>query len=333
MQFPSSEKQLVILKETIVKVARSSDQEERVLHVFDAFKALGFNRECRYRVAVINKDRTRLEIRYALGMDGLTQSNKVSYTVSNSLHAEVLGSNQSQIFNLTETRLVSKGFGMSTRIQSFLSIPLFNKGITIGVLSIDSPSKNSFNHEDLVVLEPLAALLGTVIISNSDEGQRDEDVISVISRFRKLQVLVLGKDNGPELGRLHSICSVLATLGYKPVLVKDHPDIPELSNEEKVRVFADHSRFVIIENSFPAGQIAEIKMCSTNRIVTAAVRERGLGSSYMVTDYFKDYEFMEEFEYLNVEALSETLKEAVSWAELQIQTRADYYNNLYPWRK
>ncbi len=49
-------------------------------------------------------------------------------------------------------------------------------------------------------------------------------------------------DYDPELERLSLISKVLTGLGYEPALVKEHPDIPELSNEEKVRVFAVTTR-------------------------------------------------------------------------------------------
>jgi len=95
------------------------------------------------------------------------------------------------------------------------------------------------------------------------------------------------------------------------VFAKRAPDIPEMSNEEKVRVLADTSRFVVLENSFPAGQIAELKMCATNRIITASIRQSGKGSSWMVGDYSKDFDFINEFEY---DGSLSSLKTAISHA-------------------
>lgn len=162
----------------------------------------------------------------------------------------------------------------------------------------------------------------------------DNDVMSSIRRFKQKQVLVLGKDTGSEYQYLVNICKSLQSQGYSPLLVKDHRDLPELSNEEKVRVLADMSRFVILENTFPAGQIAECKICSTNRIICAALRQRGKGSSFMVTDYFKDFDFMAEFEYEDTpESLSEAVRAAIKWAEQKTAERIEYYNSRYPWRK
>ena len=115
--------------------------------------------------------------------------------------------------------------------------------------------------------------------------------------------------------------------------MKEHPDIPELSNEDKVRTFAGLCRFVLIENSYPAGQIVECKICSTNRIVTASIRQDGVGSSFMVTDYFRDFDFMKEFVYASsTGSLSEAVGQAVDWAEKKIGERREYFDSVYPWR-
>jgi hypothetical protein len=144
---------------------------------------------------------------------------------------------------------------------------------------------------------------------------------------------VLGKDTGEELNRILVIRDIIGTHGYEGILVKEHPDIPELSNEDKVRTFAGLCRFVFIENTFPAGQIVECKICSTNRIVTAALREEGQGSSFMVTDYFKDFDFMKEFIYrMNGKSLAEVVGRALTWAEKKSEERREYFDSLYPWR-
>ena len=74
-------------------------------------------------------------------------------------------------------------------------------------------------------------------------------------------------------------------------------------------------------------------MCATNRIITASMRESGKGSSYMVTDYFKDFDFIKEFEYKDSVSIREPLERALNWAELKLQERREYYNSLYPWRQ
>lgn len=218
---------------------------------------------------------------------------------------------------------------ISSVIRSELGIPIIKFGEVIAIFGMESEEQNAFCENINEILQPFCSLISMTL------GSQDvnPDFIDTISRFREKQILILGKDTGDELERLMNIKSLLKTRGYEPLLVKDHPDIPELSNEEKVRLFADTSRFVILENSFPAGQIAEIKMCATNRIITASMRESGKGSSYMVTDYFKDFDFIKEFEYKDSVSIREPLERALNWAELKLQERREYYNSLYPWRQ
>ncbi len=155
-----------------------------------------------------------------------------------------------------------------------------------------------------------------------------------LQRSRLSTLLVLGKDTPPEVEWLRTIVRHLRDSGYKPVLVKELPDVEEMSNEDKVRSFADASRFVVLENTFPAGQIAECKILSTNRIVTAFLRQEGAGSSYMVTDYHQDFDFMEEFTYQadDPESLRLALRRACDWAEQKIAQRREFFNERYPWR-
>lgn len=196
-------------------------------------------------------------------------------------------------------------------LESFLAMPIFKHNDVIGVFNISSTKAYALSEKDIQTLQPFCSLLSFALDLRSQTPQTN--LVDVIKRFREKQILVLGKDDGPEIERLHAIRDCVHSAGYQPLLVKDYPDIPELSNEEKVRVFADASRFVILENTFPAGQIAELKMCATNRIVTAALRERGKGSSFMVTDYFKDFDFIKEFEYRDPGSLNPAVESALKW--------------------
>jgi len=156
----------------------------------------------------------------------------------------------------------------------------------------------------------------------------------VIARIKENTVLVLGKDTGKELKVLHKIQQILHSLNYKSILVKDLDDIPSQCNEEKVRLCAQLTEFTILENSYPAGQIAELsKICSTSRIVTATLRDENKGSSYMVTDYDIDYNHIKEFKYKNTNDLEIKVKLAIKWAESYIKSKIVNYNKIYPWRK
>ena len=160
-----------------------------------------------------------------------------------------------------------------------------------------------------------------------------EELIQYLKKFKEKTVLILGKDTGKELKILRSIQTTLKELGYTGIIVKDFDDIPQQSNEEKVRLMASASRFVILENSYPAGQIAELsKICSTSRTITATLREDGKGSSFMVTDYDIDYNHIKEFNYSVIKDLKDIVTQAVDWAEIKIEERINHYNKIYPWR-
>ncbi|MBN2561990.1 MAG: PocR ligand-binding domain-containing protein [Phycisphaerae bacterium] len=174
------------------------------------------------------------------------------------------------------------------------------------------------------------------------KGVTPEDLISemsIIDWFRLVKqrtVLVLGKDTGDGLDLLREIQDLLSRRDYRPMLVKDHGDIDSMSNEQKVMAIAYASRFAVIENSYPAGQIDECRLCAMNRIVTATLRQEGKGSSFLVTDYDIDFPFMREFVYepsSRGRALPVVLSRAVRWAEATLQKRQEFFRKLYPWRR
>jgi hypothetical protein len=323
MRLPSAKKQLAILSEAVDKLAQWPDEEKKVEVIFDAFEKLGLSGDIRYRISVLVAEKNVLSMKYLRGNYGGLNLQGARYNLS--------GSEAVKSAVEKESPVTADAQSLEQKPQSMMVLPLIANGKVIGVLSFDSLIERDFSEAIARVLIPYAYLL-SINLNIATPTNQQADVISYISQSRKKQVLILGKDTGEELQRLIDICDLTREFGYEPLLVKDYPDIPELSNEEKVRVFADASRFVILENSFPAGQIAELKMCSTNRIVTASLREKGKGSSFMVTDYFKDYDFMEEFVY-ELDSIQLILKKALDWAEKKIQERIHYYDNLYPWRK
>lgn len=249
----------------------------------------------------------------------------LKYSIPNSITANVASTG----ISANTTWEMSSQPGDRPLFRSLLAAPIGLGSTVRGVLSIDSTSTGAFSDDDLPLLEPYLALLEQPI----SKGVPADDIHKTLSRMRAKQVLVLGKDAGDEYRYMLAVANSLKTRGYKPLLVKEFPDFRELSNEDKVRVFADVSRFVMIENSFAAGQIAECKICSTNRIVTAMLRQRQHGSTYMVTDYSKDFDFMNEFVYENLDGIDAAVSVAVQWAEAKVEERGQYFDSRYPWRQ
>lgn len=159
-----------------------------------------------------------------------------------------------------------------------------------------------------------------------------ERISSLVYLFKDKMVLVLGKDTGASLHRLRHIASRLKGLGYDPVLLKDFRDVPMQSSEEKLVTFAMLARFVVLEDSEPAGQIDELSILARNRIITAVLRERGKGGTFMQIDYEQDFgAFVRVWEYDSQE-LNRTVANLTRWAEATVKKREAIYDKLYPWR-
>lgn len=152
------------------------------------------------------------------------------------------------------------------------------------------------------------------------------------SGLRRQEIVVLGPDGATGLPRLREIQAELASLGYPSHLLKELPEDPEQSNSQKLRMWALAAPFAIMEDSSPAGQIAEFELCKQCEVVTAVLRERGRGSTWMIgPDNSLSYPFVKFFEY-NPPSLSVAIGAAVAWAkEVLAQRRIEY--GRYPWRE
>jgi len=205
----------------------------------------------------------------------------------------------------------------------------------VGRIKQLSTKIKTITHADSsLILERVIAITAQL----SDLIMKLDNISSItdyLLKFKLSTVLILGKDTGKESKRLEDIANIVKKMGYHPLMVKEHPDIPEFSNEDKVRSFADASRFVILENSYAAGQIAECKILATNRIVSIFLRKEGMGSSFMVTDYHKDFNFINEFTYdgKDIKTLESAIRAGVKWAEEEINNRRRFLDQQYKWRQ
>lgn len=155
-------------------------------------------------------------------------------------------------------------------------------------------------------------------------------ILNAIPLAKERFVFIIGQDT-TEVHRLRAIQSALGT-DYRGLIAKDIEDLEVQTLEEKVELLGALCRFVICENSFPSGHIGELKICASNRFVTAILQEAGLGATWMQVDYPIDYSFMKIFSYKNLKNIGKSVQEAVKWAEDIIQKRQQVFNRLYPWR-
>jgi hypothetical protein len=324
MKLPSKEIQFEILSECVKKVMSQTDERDKVQVVVSSISKLFNNSPC--MVSILDGDQLRIiaanENIERGGFVGLT------YPITGSVTGSVVSTQNPVSLSVPEN---DRYMQFATSMMSELAIPIPAMNKTVGVLSLESRERNAFHRSDTIPLEPYTAILQNSVSKLAALDKNEQPTFETLHRMRQKQVLILGKDTPPEDQLLFSIGESLRQKGYTSLLVKSFPDFRELSNEDKVRVFADVSRFVVIENSYPAGQIVECKICAMNRIVTTMLRQEGRGSSYMVTDYSKDFDFMREFVYKTT-TLSDTLDVALSWAEQKVEERAAYFDEKYPWR-
>lgn len=163
-------------------------------------------------------------------------------------------------------------------------------------------------------------------------GESSSNYAEWLKISKEKTVLVLGKDSPEEyMQQLKNISEVLRQHGYTPILIKEQPEIRTLSNEEKMLAYASISKFVIIEKSYPAGQIDEAKICAFNRVPSIWLQQDGMGDTWMQGDYEVDFKFINAFSY-NQENQREVLASAINWAEDFLKAKSEYLDMKYPWR-
>jgi hypothetical protein len=145
-------------------------------------------------------------------------------------------------------------------------------------------------------------------------------------------VLVLGKDTGPALDRLKGIATRLGELGYHTSIIKEEPDLPGESIVQKVMRYAVRSRFVLIENTEPAGHLYEIPhVTKMAECVTVVLQEEGKGATWMFEDAYAKHKHWHKITYKGRD-LNQAVELAAKWAEEFVADFAQYQVEHLPWR-
>jgi hypothetical protein len=152
----------------------------------------------------------------------------------------------------------------------------------------------------------------------------------VFAVTKETSVLVLGAYAGAAGERLLSVRQMLRDLGWDANLLSELNEIPMMSNEEKLRLWAGASRFCVMVDEVPSGHLAEYMMLREQRVTTAVLRPSH-GSSWMVgDDAADDVNFIRNFDASG--DVAAVLQTASDWARDFTRERARRYNALYPWR-
>ncbi|KZD51210.1 MULTISPECIES: hypothetical protein [Bacillus] len=224
--------------------------------------------------------------------------------------------------NLVET--IQQKDLMSELFQLLQSEKFYRKRLieTFPDLDLQSP----------IEFEELRRLVEKVYTINNETSDSSQNSMQWVKACKEKMVLVLGKDSPQEyMKELEDICECVEKMGYTPILIKKQDEIETITNEEKMLAYASISRFVIIEKSYPAGQIDEAKICAINRFPTIWLQKEGMGDTWMQGDYHIDQRSIQLFKYKD-ENVKGKLEEAVKWVEQFIKEKSETLNDLYPWR-
>ena len=173
--------------------------------------------------------------------------------------------------------------------------------------------------------EILAAALDTQLAL-----RRQVSIEEYIRQFKEKQVLVLGSYSAAGEARLHQIAEQLAVAGYEPIMLKDIPDHPEMSLRAKAVVVATSSRFVIVDDSEPAGHLVELADISTDSIRVIA-RLEGQQSTFLTRGMQLNDRNVRELDY-STDSLEQVLREGITWAEERVSELRQGYARTYPRR-
>lgn len=143
-------------------------------------------------------------------------------------------------------------------------------------------------------------------------------------------VIVLGSYKDRWKQELEQVRDYLKTEGYDAALLEELPDHPMWSQQEKANFWTSAARFCIVIDRGPSGHLTEFEILKKNRTITALLRPKQGGSTWMIGDEpLVDYNFIRIFKFEN--SPLEVLDEVVRWAESLVRERIERYREHYPW--
>lgn len=173
-------------------------------------------------------------------------------------------------------------------------------------------------------------------IHHSEAGdyyQSTKERISGVLVGKEKSVIVFGKDSDPEMLReLLRIRDYLIAKDYDAYLLRDLPEHPSMSLEEKAKLWSLASRFCVMIDREPSGHLVEYPYIKSVRAILALLRPKGSGSTYMIGDeQVTDINYINIFEFQH--SPLEVINDAITWAEKLVAARIKGYEKAYPWRR
>ncbi|MGP8214844.1 MAG: hypothetical protein ACLQQ4_04710 [Bacteroidia bacterium] len=144
-------------------------------------------------------------------------------------------------------------------------------------------------------------------------------------------VLILGKDTGEGLELLKHIQVHLESLGFYTYIIKEQPDIIGESVMQKILRYGLSSRFVVVENSQPAGHLYEIPhIAKLAELTTIVLQRQGEGSTWMFEDLYPRLKSIKKFEYTDGD-LEKQIDAGIDWAKDFLKMFGEYQKQKLPW--
>ena len=144
-------------------------------------------------------------------------------------------------------------------------------------------------------------------------------------------VLVLGSFKDHHKNELNELRSALNTKGYSANTASELPSHKDKSLRQNVSMYMMLSRFCIMVDREPSGHLNEYEIArSQGDILIRLVPEEG-GSTFMIGGE-------EQVNINNIKSFTfkydptESLEEAIEWAENQVEKRRAAFEEEYPWR-
>lgn len=145
-----------------------------------------------------------------------------------------------------------------------------------------------------------------------DYYEKNEEVKNAFLITKEHSVVVFGSYAEPEYSELIKVRDYLLT-AYRAVLINELPEIPSMSLEEKVRLWASASRFCVMVDRIPAGHLVEYPYLKSTRTVLILLRPKTGGSTRMIENNPVDLPFIKTFQF--DKSPLEVMEEALTWAE------------------
>jgi hypothetical protein len=120
--------------------------------------------------------------------------------------------------------------------------------------------------------------------------------------------------------------------GYSTILLDEVPEDLNYDLRQKFQAVASVCRFLVFEDSTPAGQIGEMFLADALQSIRIVLREGEATSTFMTRGMGLTSKVVREWRY-DAEMLDETVAEAVTWAEARVSELAEDRSHVYPWRE